>query len=238
MIAGVEDSHMLSDGMILALIILVLVGCGVGAVYAGRRLQRVKRVISDRERKWALIVIGLVTLTKIPVVVPVLPELMKLGVAATLGILPLLFIVNGYLAVAVWKRQLGLRGVVTIIVLQTLSQYSKAMGEQEREHVWGFSIAAQSRPCEAYVETSLAAATAGGWISDLDKSWHATGGTCVTRNHGKGAVVLCQDGKTFVVLGLAVGKSACSELETEVEAAAQRTKRTDPDALSTLLRRG
>jgi hypothetical protein len=84
---------MLSDGLILALIVLLPIGFGVGAVYVLRRLrgrhptqgvQRSHRVIGDRERKWELIVIALVSVTKIPPVLSLLPELTKAGLGGTL----------------------------------------------------------------------------------------------------------------------------------------------------------
>src|SRR5262249_22956108 len=127
MIPGRRESRMLSDGLILALIVLLPIGFGVGAVYVLRRLrgrplgvQRSHRGISDRERKWALIVIALVSTANIPTVLSLLPELTKAGLAGDLLIVPLLFIINISFAVAVWRKKLGLRGVVAIVALQTL----------------------------------------------------------------------------------------------------------------------
>lgn len=229
---------MLLDGLTAVLGTLALVGLLLATWYIVRSRRRSSRIIGDRERQWALGVIALATLTKIPTVLPLLPELMKAGVVTTLAIVPLIFLFNMCLALAVWKRRLGLGGVVVIIVLQTLNQYGKTIRDQDTNYVWGFSIAAETKPCEAYTDRSVAAATTGGWISDLDKTWRTSGGKCVTRNHGRGTVVLCQDATKFAVLGFAVGRAACAELETEVTGAAQRTRTTDADALSSLLSRG
>jgi len=214
---------MLSDGLILALIVLLLIGFGVGAVYALRRLRRSRRVISDRERKWALGIIAVITATKVPTILSLLsmPDVAKLGWGLLL-LVPMLFIVNIAVAAAVWNRRLGVPGVLLLTLVSVAQSLNKQNDYYERasahaletDHVWGFVVAKERKACEGYTDTNVHTA-ATDLLANVSPTWRQDGGECVVKPHSNGEVVYCHAGDRYVLFGLALGQTGCEKLQAE-----------------------